>query len=251
MSSTAARIGLDAIAKNPNALARGFVGMGSVLANLPRLAWVGYNSALGFNPLMVDAITTMFLYLLGQLTLSLFTGKMSSRSVLTRWAFFGVLDGVFTHGWYHIVEWISSTLAPGSSQGVNVGVKLLFTGGFYTPGYCLLFILVGALWERKSVPEIRAKFRQEAWPLLKGTVPLWTGLNVILFWHVPIKYRVLICEIFHYIYLIGLAIWESGNRAKQQAIRAAEAKAAQSEEGGGGGEDKGSNDGVAHSQAVA
>jgi hypothetical protein len=220
MSSTATRFGIRAVTQNPNALARGIFGMGSVLANIPRLAWAGYNNALGFNPLLVDALTTCFLYVLGQLTLSLLTSKMSSRSVMSRWAFFGVVDGVFTHMWYEVSEWIAIGLLPGGSHAAHVGVKIFFTGGAYTPAYCLLFILVGALWDGKRGEEIADKFKAEAWPLLKGTVPLWTGINVLLFWFVPIKYRVLVAEVFHYVYLIGLAIWEAGTRAKADAIQA-------------------------------
>jgi len=220
MSSTAARFGIRAVTSNPNAMARGIIGITSVLANLPRLAWVGYNNALGFNPLLVDAITTMFLYVLGQLTLSLLTSKMSSKSVMSRWAFFGMIDGVMTHKWYKVSEWIAMVLLPAGGHAAHVGIKLFFTGAFYTPAYCLLFILVGAIWEGKRGEEVVQKFQNEAWPLLKGTVPLWTGLNVILFWWVPIKYRVLVAEVFHYVYLIGLAIWEAGTRAKTAAQQA-------------------------------
>jgi len=220
MSSTATRFGIRAVTQNPNAMVRGMVGITSVLANLPRLAWAGYNNALGFNPLLVDAITTMFLYVLGQLTLSLLTSKMSSKSVMSRWAFFGIIDGVFTHKWYKISEWLAIAIHPAGGHAAHVGIKIFFTGGFYTPAYCLLFILVGAIWEGKRGQQVVDKFKAEAWPLLKGTVPLWTGLNVLLFWFVPIKYRVLVAEIFHYVYLIGLAVWEAGTRAKAEAREA-------------------------------
>mmetsp|Transcript_44641 Transcript_44641/g.111886 ORF Transcript_44641/g.111886 Transcript_44641/m.111886 type:complete len:322 (+) Transcript_44641:148-1113(+) len=220
MSSTAARFGIQAVTQNPSAMARGIVGMGSVLASLPKLAWVGYNNALGLNPLLVDAITTMFLYVLGQLTLSLLTGKISSKSVMSRWAFFGIIDGVFTHKWYKVSEWLAVAMHPAGGHAAHVGIKIFFTGGFYTPAYCLLFILVGALWDGKRGQQVINTFKEQATPLLKGTVPVWTALNVLLFWYVPMKYRVLVAEIFHYVYLIGLAIWEAGTRAKAAAKQA-------------------------------
>lgn len=162
-----------------------------------------YSGKLATHGMQVDGITTMFLYLLGQATLGLITGKMQPPSVVSRWMFFGLLDGVCTHYWYHISEVLVVMLMPGFSEMARIGLKLLMTTLFYTPGYCLLFIIVSALWDGKGLKGCKEKLKVEARPLIIGTVPTWTVLNIFLFIWVKRRYRVLVAELFHYVYLIG------------------------------------------------
>eukprot|EP00281_Chroomonas_sp_CCMP1168_P022198 CAMPEP_0206235070 /NCGR_PEP_ID=MMETSP0047_2-20121206/12944_1 /ASSEMBLY_ACC=CAM_ASM_000192 /TAXON_ID=195065 /ORGANISM="Chroomonas mesostigmatica_cf, Strain CCMP1168" /LENGTH=373 /DNA_ID=CAMNT_0053659231 /DNA_START=32 /DNA_END=1153 /DNA_ORIENTATION=+ len=104
-------------------------------------------------------------------------------------------------------EGLSTVVVPGAGLP-RVGVQLLMTSLFYTPLYCLLFVVTSAIWDGLGLKGIVEKVKTEGKTLIIGTVPTWTVINVFLFIWVSRTYRVLIAELFHYVYLIGLALWE-------------------------------------------
>jgi len=200
-----AKIALDSVLKSGGRTTAG--GWLLLLSTLPVKAWQWYALALRDHGLMTDSLTTMCLYLLGQGTLGIITGKMQPLRVIIRWMFFGLLDGTMTHWWYHLSEGLSTVVVPGAGLP-RVGVQLLMTSLFYTPLYCLLFVVTSAIWDGLGLKGIVEKVKTEGKTLIIGTVPTWTVINVFLFIWVSRTYRVLIAELFHYVYLIGLALWE-------------------------------------------
>mmetsp|Transcript_68082 Transcript_68082/g.168208 ORF Transcript_68082/g.168208 Transcript_68082/m.168208 type:complete len:386 (+) Transcript_68082:1-1158(+) len=176
---------------------------------LPVSAWEGYNTALQNNALRVDVVLTVFLYTLGQVTLGGLTGKMSPASVFQRWAFFGAMDGFLTHHWYHFIRDLADFIVgPGASQFKQVSAMVFTTSTLYTPAYCFLFLAISALWDGQGIKGVKQATATKLPIMAQATLPTWTLFNTFLFAFVPLEFRVLAAEAFHYVYLVFLALWE-------------------------------------------
>lgn len=134
---------------------------------------------------------------------------MSPRSVFYRWAFFGAMDGTLTHAWYRVVEEISAFVSGGDPTPMKeVASSVIATSMVYTPMYCVLFLSISALWDGKGMDGVRKVIRDKLPTMTTATLPTWTVFNTFLFACVPLQFRVLTCEAFHYLYLVVLALWE-------------------------------------------
>jgi len=166
-----------------------------------------YQHYLGLYPQVMDAMTGMVLYLLGKVTSDAFNHRpWAKKRIYARWATMGLLDGYMTHAWY----WFIEAAAPAHLPLLKVTGMILTSSLVYTPLYCLGFLLVMGILEGKSLQSIQEKVQKNLLQLTTVTVKTWAPLNVILFGLIPLQSRVCFSMICHYVYLIGLAMWESG-----------------------------------------
>jgi len=52
---------------------------------------------------------------------------------------------------------------------------------------------------------------------------IWTPINMILFGLVPLELRTLVCMGFHYVFLVGLALWDATVTAEKTIMMASTA----------------------------
>eukprot|EP00286_Rhodomonas_abbreviata_P016237 CAMPEP_0181326578 /NCGR_PEP_ID=MMETSP1101-20121128/21584_1 /TAXON_ID=46948 /ORGANISM="Rhodomonas abbreviata, Strain Caron Lab Isolate" /LENGTH=398 /DNA_ID=CAMNT_0023435063 /DNA_START=17 /DNA_END=1213 /DNA_ORIENTATION=+ len=187
----------------------GIARMGALTTAAPLLLWKGYQHYLGLYPLEMDAMTGALLYILGKLTSNAITGDHCQKRVYGRWAVMGSLDGYFTHLWYVWIDMVTMFLA--STPALKLFTMTIVTSFCYTPIYCAAFLLVMSTLEGKSFTNTVEKIKEDVMELSTLTIKTWMPLNVILFGLVPAAYRVLVSMLMNYVYLIGLAMWESGS----------------------------------------
>jgi len=126
--------------------------------------------------------------------------------VLAKWGILGFFDGFFTGMWYRHLEVSFGALDPLSKCLAMFATSSLL----YTPAYAAGFVVVGAALDGLSPKEIGAKFRRDIRPLTTASITTWGPLNLILFGVVPIHMRVVVSMAWHYIYLVFVAMWDSG-----------------------------------------
>jgi len=158
-------------------------------------------------PHPVDTMTGMALYVLGKVTCDAINKQpWRQKREYGRWAFMGCLDGYFTHAWYWYIEMAASGLQP----LLKLSSMVLTSSFLYTPVYCLAFLVVMGVLEGRRASGVVDKVKKGFFELTSMTIRTWMPLNLILFGVVPLQLRVSFSMACHYLYLIALAMWESG-----------------------------------------
>mmetsp|Transcript_18784 Transcript_18784/g.29312 ORF Transcript_18784/g.29312 Transcript_18784/m.29312 type:complete len:497 (+) Transcript_18784:190-1680(+) len=169
-----------------------------------------YQYLLGRYTFEVNAMTGVVLYLLGKLTSDKITKQQTTPHDLRKWACAGLMDGAFTHWWYKTVAELAM---PITDEVARLAFMVSTTSFLYSPIYCFLFITIMAGVDGKSPQGIKAQVKSDWWTLSSATSRTWMIPNVILFTCIMPQYRLLVSMVLNYMYLIGLALWESGNLA--------------------------------------
>jgi len=158
-------------------------------------------------PHPVDTLTGMALYVLGKVTCDAINKQpWRPKREYGRWAVMGCLDGYFTHAWYWYIEMAASGLQP----LLKLSSMVLTSSFLYTPVYCLAFLVVMGFLEGRRAAGVVDKVKKGFAELTSMTIRTWMPLNLILFGVVPLQLRVSFSMACHYLYLIALAMWESG-----------------------------------------
>jgi|EP00802_Teleaulax_amphioxeia_P024386 protein Mpv17 len=190
------------------------------VAAVPGAASSWYLGELAKNALAVDSATAASLYGLGVCTSSAISRKREPDMVsyVARWSSMGVVDGVCTHSWYEGIQ--------GAADALQLAPRLepvamtLFSSLVYTPVYCAAFLFLLSLLEGKGVAGAQARVRADVKEMLWKTTKVWGPTNFLLFALVPLQTRTLVSMGIHYVFLVGLALWDAAIRENQHTAAA-------------------------------
>jgi len=212
------------------------------LAALPVLAFNTAKTVIASaNPVVVDCIFAGLLYVLGKMTSSAFSGEQESLPSLAKWFTCGLVDGWACHAWYAMLQCTFGFLP--------VFQQMVFMNGlssvFFTPAYCAGFLVLLSLLEFKGLNGAVDRVGRDWKELASKSVQVWGVLNIPLFLCVPLHLRVVFSMGLHYVYLVGLGVWDAKTRQSVQGAPAS--TAAQGSAGGGGEYNRGNGFGSAQS----
>ena len=190
---------------------------------MPHQAYSIYMGAMDANAVAVDMGTASLLYMLGKLTSKALMGesaqlKDDQAMFLARWGVLGLCDGLCTHHWYELLQSMVTVEMPSASLADK------FTDGFvmaavsslvYTPVYSAVFLLLLTLLEGKSWQRAVERVRMDTQDLSLRTFKVWGPTNVMLFSLVPIQHRTAVSMLIHYVFLVGVALWDSSVRQQR------------------------------------
>jgi len=179
------------------------------LAAMPILAVTMAKTVLASaNPVVLDCIFAGLLYVLGKMTSSAFVGEQEALSGLTKWFTCGLVDGWACHAWYAMLEFNFGFL-PALRQTI---VMNSLSSAIFTPAYCGCFLVLMSLLESKGLGGAVDRVNRDWKDLAIKSVQVWSILNIPLFLCVPLHLRVVVSMAFHYVYLVGLGLWDAKAR---------------------------------------
>ena len=191
-----------------------------ILTAAPTSAWATYNAALEQAPMLVDTGSASILWALGKKTAAGISKEPTNMQWLANWAAIGVVDGVCTHSWYQALQACMDTnIASIDVMGAN-GLMTLISSAIYTPMYMVIFLTLLSLFEGKGIRGAEERVRLDAFDLTANSIKLWGPFNAFLFSCMPLHLRTFACMIFHYTFLIGLALWDSSIQTTRSGQRA-------------------------------
>jgi len=190
------------------------------LAALPVLAFNTAKTVIASaNPVVFDCIFAGLLYVLGKMTSNAFSGKQGSLPSLAKWFTCGLVDGWACHAWYAMLEFNFGFLP--------VFQQMVFMNGlssvFFTPAYCACFLVLLSLLEFKGLSGALDRVGRDWKDLASKSVQVWGVLNIPLFLCVPLHLRVVFSMGLHYLYLVGLGVWDAKTRQSVQGAPASTA----------------------------
>ena len=196
---------------------------------MPHEAYSMYLGAMDANALAVDMGTASLLYMLGKLTSKAFGGettqlKNNQALFLGRWGVLGLCDGLCTHYWYGLLQSMVTVAMPSGSHADKLtdGFAMATASSLvYTPAYSAVFLLLLTLLEGKSMERAVERVRMDTGDLAKRTFKVWAPTNVMLFTLVPIQLRTAVSMLIHYVFLVGVALWDSSVREQRGTSAAA------------------------------
>jgi len=165
-------------------------------------------------PLLLDCIFAGALYVAGKVTSSAILGKRESSESLTKWFICGLVDGWACHAWYSFLEVKFAYMTNKLTQTL---VMNGLSSAFFTPTYCAGFLVLLSLLERKGVRGAVDRVKRDYSDITTKSVQVWAALNMPLFLCVPLHMRVVVSMGLHYVYLVGLALWDANVRKAADA----------------------------------
>jgi hypothetical protein len=194
------------------------VTLADALSLVPRAAYSAYAGAAGAidfdsNAVAVDTTIAAFLYALGKLTSVVLSKDQESTDAveLARWGVLGVFDGLCTHHWYAFLQ-ASFENVDADVWAKGVGMTAV-SSAFYTPVYCAAFLMLLTLLEAKGWDEAVKRARLDTWDLTMRTTKIWGPTNLALFTCVPLPVRTITSMGIHYLFLVGVALWDASVRS--------------------------------------
>mmetsp|Transcript_78583 Transcript_78583/g.127485 ORF Transcript_78583/g.127485 Transcript_78583/m.127485 type:complete len:318 (+) Transcript_78583:174-1127(+) len=160
------------------------------------------------NPLVLDCMFAGLLYVLGKMTSSAFAGEQETLSSLTKWFTCGLVDGWACHAWYAMLEF-NFGFMPVLQQTIAMNS---LSSAIFTPAYCGCFLVLLSLLEWKGLGGAVRRVGRDWKDLAIKSVQVWSILNIPLFLCVPLHLRVVVSMAFHYVYLVGLGLWDAKAR---------------------------------------
>lgn len=161
------------------------------------------------QPMLLDCLFAGVLYVLGKMTAGAITGKRQTAKGLTKWFICGLLDGWACHAWYAFLEANSNFITNRLQQAV---VMNGMSAAFFTPTYCAGFIVLLSLLEMKGINGVKERLARDFRDLAGKSTTVWGVMNMPLFFCVPLHMRVVVSMMMHYIYLVGLALWDTNKQ---------------------------------------
>ncbi len=187
---------------------------GALPVELPVLAFKTVMATAHAYPLLVDSLFAGLLYVLGKATSSAILGKRESGASLRKWFICGLADGLACHAWYSLMEAKCGFIANNVHRALAMnGISSVF----FTPTYCVGFLVLLSLLEGKGARGAADRVRRDGGDLVAKSVQVWGTLNMPLFLLVPLHLRVMVSMGFHYVYLVGLALWDANSRKAADA----------------------------------
>ncbi|MGB1600446.1 MAG: Mpv17/PMP22 family protein, partial [Promethearchaeia archaeon] len=193
---------------------------------MPHEAYSIYMGALDANALAVDTGTASLLYMLGKLTSKAFgadSAQLKNDQVLflARWGVLGLCDGLCTHHWYGLLQSMVNIAMPSASELTAGFAMAAMSALVYTPAYSAAFLLLLTLLEGESWERAAKRVRLDTGDLAMRTFKVWGPTNVMLFTFVPLELRTAVSMLIHYVFLVGVAVWDSSVRAQRGTCAAA------------------------------
>jgi protein Mpv17 len=187
----------------------------------PGTAYSYYLGALDANAMAVDSTTAAFLYGLGTVTSSAISNKWERNMVqkVSTWSALGVLDGICTHSWYELIQGVADAIQV--DKVTESVVMMLSTSLLYTPVYCAGFLVCLSLLEGKGWNGAMERLQLDYSALFTKTTKVWGPTNALLFGLVPLHLRTLTSMGIHYVFLVGLALWDAALRESRSQGTAA------------------------------
>lgn len=159
-----------------------------------------------------DVASASCLYALGKFTSSIITGEEQDVGWLVKWAAIGVIDGLLTSSWYLFIQMIADQ-SPWGLVPTTV-LMMLASSFFYTPLYCIYFLITISLLEGSGWEGACARVRCDSLAMLWNATKVWGPVNLFLFGFVPLHLRTVVSMSIHYIFLVGLALWDAAAAAR-------------------------------------
>lgn len=176
------------------------------------------------NPLLVDALFAGVLYVLGKVTSGAILNKKQSPEGLRKWFVCGLVDGWACHAWYSLMELKFAFITDRLQKTIAMnGVSTVL----FTPAYCAGFLVLLSVLEKKGLRGAVSRVQRDWKGLARTSAGVWAAFNVPLFLWVPLSMRVMASMGFHYVYLVGLALWDANARAAAKAGAMAEPEGAE------------------------
>merc|ERR1712216_214831 len=195
----------------------GFVpnpGASMALAALPALALQTAMASVRASPMLADCLFAGILYVLGKVTSSAIVGTREDLPSLSKWFICGLVDGWACHAWYAFLEFKFRLIADRLQQTL---VMNGLSAAFFTPAYCAGFLVLLSLLEGKGFRGAKARLARDFNSLSAKSIKVWGVANIPLFLFVPLHMRVVVSMGMHYVYLVGLALWDANARKQAQA----------------------------------
>ena len=194
-----------------------------LLAYAPIVAYAWYMAALAKNALIVDAITAAILYAFGKWTSVKILRKRESNMArfLGIWSLLGVADGVCTHWWYSFLQRVAD--GAGTSKLIEALGMTATSSFIYSPIYCAGFLLLLSLLEGKGCKGAKYRVQHDVKELYWKTFKVWGPTNLLLFAFVPLHVRTVVSMGIHYVFLVGLALWDAKVRESREDFAASAA----------------------------
>ena len=187
------------------------------IVEAPQLAYSSYMGALDTNALAVDSVTASLLYACGKATSSAISKKSEDDMLrfLVNWAMLGVIDGVCTHEWYGFIQGVADDAQVGKLA--EAFAMTLTSSLLYTPLYCAGFLALLSLLEGRGWQAATERVRLDLRELFAKTTQVWGPTNLLLFGLVPLHLRTVVSMAIHYVFLVGLALWDAAARDSREA----------------------------------
>jgi hypothetical protein len=165
-----------------------------------------YQTCIAMHPITTDVVTAILLYILGKITSDAINEQpLAQKRVLGRWGILGFMDGYFTGMWYRWLETVCCGL------GLYSGPIMAAISTFiYTPLYSGGFIAMNAALSGVGPRAMMSRLRRDFVTVTRAGISTWGPLNVLIFSLIPVHLRVVVSMASHYVYLVFLAMWDSG-----------------------------------------
>jgi hypothetical protein len=186
----------------------------TVLTAIPVIALQTITTFSQAQPMLMDCLFAGVLYVFGKITAGAITGKRQTGQGLTKWFICGLVDGWACHAWYAFLEANCALITNRLQQAV---VMNGMSAAFFTPTYCAGFLILLSLLEMKGIKGAKDRLACDFRDLAGKSTKVWGVMNLPLFLCVPLHMRVVVSMMLHYVYLVGLALWDAN---KQKAAGA-------------------------------
>ena len=190
------------------------------VAAAPHAAYSWYLGALDTNAMVVDSATASFLYGLGKITSAAISKKKEPdmAKFIARWSALGVADGVCTHWWYGLLQGVADGVE--MDKGAEALAMTVASSTLYTPVYCAGFLVLLSLLEGKGWNGAMLRAKTDGEELFWKTTKVWGPTNALLFGLVPLHLRTIVSMGIHYVFLVGLALWDASLRDSRATMTA-------------------------------
>jgi len=179
------------------------------LAALPTVALQSITASVRASPMLADCLFAGALYVLGKVTSSAIIGTREDLPSLSKWFICGLVDGYACHAWYSFLEFKCRFIADRLQQSL---VMNGLSSVLFTPAYCAGFLVLLSLLEGKGIRGAKARLARDFNSLSNKSIKVWGVANMPLFLLVPLHMRVVASMGMHYVYLVGLALWDANSR---------------------------------------
>jgi protein Mpv17 len=176
-----------------------------IIGGIPKANVTNYVAALNKAPILVKAITSGVVYMLGDFSSQIFQGKKVAelnRSRVIGSGLAGLLfHGAMSHCWYGWLDhFIEHTL--NLHAWWNIFPMIALDSLIFCPSWNAVYIGFMGLFLKKKARDVWSDVRSTAFPLFKSGLKLWIPANVITYGFVPLQLRVLWCDFVEFFWCI-------------------------------------------------
>ncbi|CDS04063.1 hypothetical protein LRAMOSA07018 [Lichtheimia ramosa] len=158
--------------------------------------WKLYNKLLTRQPILVQSITTAFLFATGDVVAQQYVERKGIKNhdvvrTMRMTAFGGCFAGPVLGNWYRFLE-----LNVKGSTPIQALVKKVAMDQFLcAPVFIGIFFSAQGLLEGKSVNEIKEKLQQGYTTAVLANYKLWPAVQLVNFYVVPLYYRLAVTNL--------------------------------------------------------